>query len=102
MITSSGLFKVETGGTTYYDTADVRIFINTQDETGNRVVIELRIFKNTTNGQIGQYFWASNATLINAETGTGTGQFLLTFTACQLAAKTYLSGLNPTVTFNIV
>jgi hypothetical protein len=102
MITSSGKFIVESGGTAYYDTADVRIFVQTLDETGDTVQIELRMFKNTTDGQVGQYIWRTTAATIIAETGTGTGEFLLFFTACQLAVKTYLSGLNGAITFTIV
>ncbi len=102
MITSSGVFIVETGGTVKYDQADVRIYAQTMDETGDTVQVELRIFKNTTDFQVGQYLWRTDATTINAETGSGTGEFANFFTACQLAAKTYLSGLNGGVTFTIV
>lgn len=101
MITSSGKFIVETGGTTYYDTADVRIFAQTLDETGSAVQIELRMFKNTTDYQVGQYVWRTTATTINAGTGTETLPFSLFFAACQRAVRSYLAGLNGAITFTI-
>lgn len=102
MITSNGKFIVDTSSPTFYDTADVRIFITTQDETGDDILIEIRLYKNTQPNVVGSYNWRTTAALINAETGSGTGEWANFFTAAQLAVKTYLSGLNGAITFTIV
>ena len=102
MITSNGKFIVEAGATQFFDQADVRIFITTQDETGDDILVEIRMYKQGQLGIVGNYFWRTNATIINLETGSGIGEWSNFFTAAQLAVKTYLEALNPTITFTIV
>jgi hypothetical protein len=102
MITTNGKLILEAGSINYFDQPDILVRPAIEDDAGALITMVLRFFKPGTQDQVGEFVLRSSLTLVDAETGSGSGETAPFFDACQRAVKTALLALNPTITFTIV
>lgn len=101
--TSTAAFVIESGSQQQYDGSRIicePVFF----ETLLKFEITLRVLDSTTTTEIGRGYMSVTTTEVDAETGSGTGEYAPWWNALQKAVKTKLSAYtgNASTVFTIV